>query len=105
MRAVVAASLGVVFLLPSLGLAQVYRWEDTEGIVHYTNALQRIPESYRSQFGPLPPAPVSPERSNEGAPSPVAPAMAIARLPYTPGAPILVSASIGGAGPLTLILH
>jgi hypothetical protein len=87
-----------------LGAAQVYRWEDERGIVHYTNTLERIPESYRFQLGPLPPASMSPARSDEIAPAPVAPAMAIARIPYTPGAPILVSASIGGSGPLTLIL-
>jgi Aspartyl protease/Domain of unknown function (DUF4124) len=104
MRAGAVASLGLVLLLPALGVAQVYRWQDERGIVHYTNTLERIPESYRSQLGPLPPASVSPARSDEIAPSPVAPAMAIARIPYTPGAPILVSATIGGSGPLTLIL-
>ena len=98
------ASLGVVLLLPALSVAQVYRWEDERGIVHYTNSLQQIPESYRSQLGPLPPASVSPDRSDEVVASPVAPAMASARIPYTPGAPILVSARIGGSGPLTLIL-
>jgi hypothetical protein len=104
MRAGAVASLGLVLLLPALGAAQVYRWEDERGIVHYTNTLERIPESYRFQLGPLPPASMSPARSDEIAPAPVAPAMAIARIPYTPGAPILVSASIGGSGPLTLIL-
>lgn len=104
MRAGVLASLGVVLLLPALGLAQVYRWKDEQGILHYTNALERVPESYRSQLGPLPPASVSPAKPDEITPLPVAPAMVTTRIPYTPGAPILVSASIGGTGPLTLIL-
>ena len=104
MRAGVVASLGVVLLFPALSGAQIYRWQDERGIMNYTNALERIPESYRSQFGPLPPASAPPTRPDEIAPSPVAPAMAVARIPFTPGAPILVSARIGGSGPLTLIL-
>jgi hypothetical protein len=94
----------VVLLFPALGVAQIYRWQDERGIMNYTNTLERVPESYRSQLGPLPPASASPARSDEVAPSPVAPAMAIARIPFTPGAPILVSARLGGSGPLTLIL-
>ena len=104
MRAGAVASLGVVLLFPALSVAQIYRWQDDRGIVNYTNTLERVPESYRSQLGPLPPASASPARPDEIAPSPVAPTVAIARIPYTPGAPILVSASIGGSGPLTLIL-
>jgi hypothetical protein len=65
-------------------VAQIYRWQDERGVVHYTNTLQRIPESYRFQLGPLPPASVSPAKSDEGAPSSVVPAIAIARIPYTP---------------------
>jgi len=104
MRAGAVASLGVVLLFPALGVAQIYRWQDEQGIVHFTNTLERIPESYRSQLGPLPPASVSPAKSDEIAPSPVARAIAIVQISYTPGAPILVRASIGGSGPLTLIL-
>jgi hypothetical protein len=104
MRVGAVASLGVVLLFPALSVAQIYRWQDERGIVHYTNTLERVPESYRSQLGPLPPASASPARPAEIAPLPVAPALASARIPYTPGAPILVSASIGGSGPITLIL-
>jgi predicted aspartyl protease len=103
-RAGVLASLGVVLLLPALGLAQVYRWQDERGIWHYTNTPERVPEAYRFQLGPLPPARVSPATPEESAPSPVTPALVTTRIPYTPGAPILVSARIGGTGSLTLIL-
>ena len=104
MRAGAVASLGVVLLFAALSVAQIYGWQDERGIMHYTNALERIPESYRFQLGPLPPASASPARPAEIAPLPAVPALASARIPYTPGAPILVSASIGGSGPLTLIL-
>ncbi len=104
MRAGVAAGLGVVLLVPALGLAQVYRWEDQGGTVYYTNSPERIPESHRSRLGPFPPVPVSPAEADEIGPAPSAPSVAITRIPYMPGEPILVSASIGGTGSLTLIL-
>ena len=104
MRAIALASRGVVLLVPALGLAQVYRWEDERGVWHYTNAPERVPEPYRSRLGPLSPARVAPATPEESVPSPVRPAMVSTRIPYTPGAPIIVSARIGGTGPLTLIL-
>jgi hypothetical protein len=104
MRVGFLASLGVVLLLPALSFAQVYRWKDAQGIFHYTNALERVPESYRSQLGPLPSVSVSPGTPDEITPSPATPATVTTRIPYTPGAPILVSARIDGTGPLTLIL-
>ena len=98
MRLGAAVGLGIVLLLPALGWAQVYRWED-EGTLHFTNTFDRIPEPHRSQLGP--PPPVSANRADE-----LAPALSetITRIPYTPGSPIFVSAHIGGAGPVTLIL-
>ena len=101
MRTGAVVGLGIVLLLPALGSAQVYHWED-QGTLHYTNTFDRIPEPQRSQLGPPPPV-VADERDVPG-PSAVAPSPAMTRIPYTPGAPILVSASIGGSGPLTLIL-
>jgi hypothetical protein len=95
--------VAVILLLPTLGWAQVYRWEDErDGALHFSNSYDRIPESQRSRFGPPPPAPAN-------NPEPVAPLRAsssgaITRIPYTPGSPILVNASIGGAGSVTLIL-
>jgi len=98
MRFGAAVGLGIVLLLPVLGSAQVYRWED-EGTLHFTNAFDRIPEPHRSQLGPAPP--VSADKADEVAPEP---STTMTRIPYTPGSPIFVSAHIGGAGPVTLIL-
>ena len=108
---VVNAALGIVvgtlLLLPSLSEAQVYRWED-QGTVHFTNAPKRVPESYRSQVGPLPPPVVSAGSTPEStAPrdEPVAVARALTRIPFAPGAPIIVSAKISDvAAPISLIL-
>jgi hypothetical protein len=93
-----AALLGVALLAPALAAAQVYRWEDQRGTVFFSNSPERIPGVHRSRLAPPTAAPLAP------GPTPTAPTAAITRIPYTPGIPILVSASIGGAGPLTLIL-
>jgi Aspartyl protease/Domain of unknown function (DUF4124) len=99
MRRSAAALLGVA-LLPALALAQVYRWEDQRGTVHYSNTPEREPEAPRAS----PPLPSSPVKIGEMSPAPVSPSVAITRIPYTPGVPILVKATIGGAGSLMLIL-
>ena len=94
--------VGVVALLlvPAVAPAQVYRWADNDdGTLHFTNTYERVPEPHRGEVGP--PIPVSPEPV---APPPASPSGAVTRIPYTPGSPIFVSASIGGAGSVTLIL-
>jgi len=102
MRLGAVAGLLALLVLPALGLAQVYRWEDPGGTVYYTNTPDRLPESYRLQVEPVPPAPSAP--AGPIAFSPLAPPAAITRLPYTPGEAITVSARVAGVGPLTLIL-
>jgi hypothetical protein len=88
----------ILLFFPALGSAQVYRWED-DGALHFTNTYDRVPESQRPQVGP--PLPVPPEPVA----SPVVPSStAITKIPYTPGSPIFVNASIGGAGSVTLVL-
>ena len=97
MRVRAVLGLGILFLLPGPGSAQVYRWEDDDAL-HFTNTYDRIPEPHRTNVDP--PLPGSQE-TDEPEPAPLA---TITRIPYTPGSPILVNASIGGAGSLTLIL-
>jgi hypothetical protein len=98
-----ALTLGILLLVPGIGWAQVYRWQDDRGTLHFTNAPERVPETYRSHVGPLPPASestVAPAREE-----PVATARGVTRIPFSPGAPIIVSATISGAPvPVTLIL-
>jgi hypothetical protein len=107
-KAPAAIVAGILVLHPGLGDAQVYRWEDQGGTVHFTNAPERIPESYRSQLGPLP-AP-APSEDTSAAPAaqqdtPIAAARVLTRIPFSSGAPILVSARISdAAAPVTLIL-
>ena len=99
-----AGFVGGVVLLPALALAQMYRWEDPRGTLHYTNTPQTVPESYRSQTDPLPAASVLPAKVEPVVPTALVRSVAITRIPYTTGDPIFVTATIGGTGPLTLIL-
>jgi hypothetical protein len=93
-----AVLLGVILLVPSPGSTQVYRWEDQDAL-HFTNTYERVPAPHRPQVGP--PLPVAPEAV---APPPTPPLSGVTKIPYSPGSPILVTASIGGAGSVTLIL-
>jgi hypothetical protein len=95
----VVVALAWVLLLPTAGSAQVYRWENSDGTVHFTNTYERLPDPVRDTVEP--PEPGSQE-ANE--PPPAEPSPTVTRIHYTPGSPILVNATIGGAGSLTLIL-
>jgi hypothetical protein len=101
MRGWAAAFVSFFVLLSGLALADIYYWVDDQGIQHYTTRLDSIPEPYRSKAVPLPlptSPPVPPEITPR--PSPEGPT----KIPFTPGSPVLVSAKINGAGPITLIL-
>jgi Aspartyl protease len=110
MRAAFALILLVSSLaLPPGGLADaptdvsVYRWVDDDGTLNYASGLDRVPERHR---GSAELVPASPSEIVPASPSEVVapPAPIVSRLSFVPGAPILVSARIGGAGPVTMLL-
>lgn len=91
----------ICVVLPGLALADIYYWVDDQGIQYYTTRLESIPEPYRSKalLLPLPTSPpVPPELERSPIPK------GLTKIPFTPGLPVLVSAKINGAGPITLIL-
>ncbi len=97
-----AAGLILIFaLFPGLALADIYYWIDDQGTQHYTTRFESIPEPYRpkAQLLPLPVSPPAPPEL-ERSPSP----KGRTKIPFTLGLPVLVSARINGAGPVTLIL-
>ena len=101
MRAWTIALTLICMLLPALALGDIYYWVDDQGTQNYTTRLESIPEPYRSKAIPLslptsPPVPpeITPRSSPKG----------VAKISFTPGSPVLVSAKINGAGPITLIL-
>jgi hypothetical protein len=97
-----AKGLILIFvLLPGLALADIYYWVDDQGTQYYTTNLDSIPEPYRSKVIPLP-LPTSPPAPPELTPNP--PQKRLTKIPFSPGSPVLVSAKINGAGPITLIL-
>jgi len=96
-----SAFIAIFVLIPGLAFAEIYYWVDDQGNQHFTTNYESIPERYRSDVSPLPyskgpPAPpeVQPAPSSKGS----------TRIPFTTGSPVLVSAKINGAGPITLIL-
>jgi len=78
--------------------AQIYRWTDERGEVRFSQARGGAV----MMSTPGPPTPSAPAPAETPA-STVAPAGA-ARIPFTPGRPIMVSARINGSGTTQLIL-
>jgi Aspartyl protease/Domain of unknown function (DUF4124) len=86
--------------------AQIYRWTDERGNVQFSQGLQSVPSQFRSGAvivgSPTQPPPPVAAPSEPAAPS-AAPA-GVARIPFTPGQPIVVAAKINGGGTTQLIL-
>jgi len=73
--AVAALVLAIAFVNPSL--ADIYRWEDESGGVHFTDDLSTIPAKHRGKAREIqktPPAAGQPSLSTMGAPPPPPPA-------------------------------
>jgi hypothetical protein len=86
--------------------AQIYRWTDERGNVQFSQGLPSVPSQFRSGAvivgSPAQPPPSAPAPSEPAAPS--APPAGVARIPFTPGQPIVVAAKINGGGTTQLIL-
>lgn len=86
--------------------AQIYRWTDERGEVRFSQGIHSVPPQFRggavivgSPSQAPPPAPATPEPA-----APSAQPAGVARIPFTPGQPIMVSAKINGGGTTQLIL-
>jgi aspartyl protease/uncharacterized protein DUF4124 len=86
--------------------AQIYRWTDERGEVRFSQGIHSVPPQFRggavivgSPSQAPPPAPTAPEPA-----APNAAPTGVARIPFTPGQPIMVSAKINGGGSTQLIL-
>jgi hypothetical protein len=103
---VTALALGALLSSATDVSAQIYRWTDERGDVRYSQGIHSIPPQFRSgavmmapPSAPAPAAPAAPQ------PEPAAtPAAGEARIPFTPGQPIMVTARINGGGTTQLIL-
>jgi hypothetical protein len=89
--------------------AQIYRWTDERGEVRYSQGINSIPPQFRGGAVMMstpsqPAAPAATERpAASGAPAGTTPAGG-ARIPFTPGQPIMVNARINGGGNTQLLL-
>ena len=93
------AALGLV---AAPAWAEMYRWTDDQGGVHYTQGLDSVPARFRSaaqmmMFPERPAAPLASPSSADATGSPT-------RIPFTPGKPIMVSAKVNGGSTANLIL-
>ncbi len=101
--ATLGLSLAALGLWPAPAWAQMYRWTDEQGGVHYSQGIYSVPERFRSkaQLLAYPDSRASPAAS----PSPVeGEASRVTRIPFAPGKPIMVSAKINGEGSALLML-
>ena len=85
---------------PITAQAQMFRWMDDQGRVHFCEGLDCVPERFRTTARPmaLPTPPPAPEGRKDGPPS------GVTKIPFQPGKPILVNAKVNGGGPVTLML-
>jgi hypothetical protein len=100
---VLALGLLCAVAVPATGANSIYRWTDETGTIHYTQGLESVPARHRpaavlighnSPPGPPEPAPAPAPRAVVGS----------ARVGFTPGEPIMVSARINDAGSVQLML-
>ncbi len=97
---VLAATLVVA---PLTAAAQIYRWIDADGDVHYSEGIDSVPLRHRRDA-----VVVSHERpspaTGPGQASTSALPPGAGRVTFTPGQPIIVTARLSGAGSARLIL-
>jgi predicted aspartyl protease len=93
---------GALGLTATPVLAEMYRWTDDQGSVHYTQGPDSVPDRFRSkaQMMAFPERPAAPVASS----SPGEAAAGSTRIPFAPGKPIMVSAKVNGGSAANLML-
>ena len=98
-----ALLLAGLFVSPWSAAAQIYRWTDDRGQVHYSQGVDSVPSASRSSAAAVAedrPAP-SPEPA---APVAGAPPEGTGQVRFTPGQPIMVAARVNSGGSVQLML-
>jgi hypothetical protein len=103
---VLGLTLGGVLGTSPVAWAQIYRWTDERGETRYSQGIHSVPPQFRGgavmMSPPGQPAAPAPDAPDATAVSPSS--AGAARIPFTPGQPIVVSARINGGGAAQLIL-
>jgi Aspartyl protease/Domain of unknown function (DUF4124) len=97
---------------PTPADAQLYRWVNEQGEVHFTHGLESIPERFRAgarllgypEAAPAAPAPAAIPATREEARQAAPAVRGGARIPFSPGSPILVTVRINGLRTVRLVL-
>jgi hypothetical protein len=97
---------------PTPADAQLYRWVNEQGEVHFTQGLESIPERFRAgarllgypEAAPAAPAPAAIPATREEARQAAPAVRGGARIPFSPGSPILVTVRINGLRTVRLVL-
>ena len=96
--------VGLQWTVATPALAQIYRWTDERGETRYSQGINSIPPQFRGgavqMTLPTPAAPVAPPAAPAAPPAP----SGVARIPFTPGQPIMVTARLNGGGTTQLVL-
>jgi len=102
-RAAFLVGLAVLGLGSAPAMAQMYRWTDDQGGVHYTQGLDSVPDRLRpkAQMMVFPERPAAPTTAASPAESAAA---AATKIPFTPGKPIMVTAKVNGGSAANLML-
>jgi len=104
-RVVILGLLAALSLPVPPASAQMFRWTDDQGGVHYTQGVDSVPERFRAKAQMM----ALPERAPAAAASPAAgggapAATTTTKIPFTAGKPIMVSAKVNGGGSANLVL-
>jgi predicted aspartyl protease len=94
--------LGLVAALPARVDAEIYRWVDDNGVPHFADGLDSVPDRYRSRATPvgLKNEPAAAPGASSAKPGP----SGGTTLNFTPGQRILVDVKINGSGGTRLML-
>jgi predicted aspartyl protease len=96
---IAAVVLGDVPGGPSSAEAQVFRWIDGEGSIHYSQGVESVPARFRDAA-----VIIGYERTDGPAPVVEVAPVGIGRVRFTPGQPIMVSVRINGSTFASLML-
>jgi len=101
----VGVTLGLVSGASAPTSAQIYRWTDERGDIRYSQGINSIPPQLRGGAVMMssPGQPSGSDPAPQASPSPTS-TTGTARIPFTPGQPIVVDAKVNGSGTTRLIL-
>jgi len=101
--ALLLAVFGLVAALPARVDAEIYKWVDDNGVPHFADGIDSVPDRYRSRAAPVglknePATSTGPSSGGKAGPS------GGTTINFTPGQRILVDVKINGSGGARLML-